>query len=289
MSPVYSSSSGELIGASAIGRDISARKQAEEQVRRAKEALEVEVADRTKQLTAANQELQREIGERRQVEQARQTLLRRVVTVQGEERRRISRELHDQIGQQVAALSLRLKALEPAVTDRPAFKTCQEMLDQLGRDLRDLALAVRPTALDELGLVPALTNYAEEWARRHQVKLDFHDLGLTDTRLPSAIEEAAYRIGLEALTNVAKHARAKRVSLILERRDGALQLIVEDDGDGFDVEAARAGGAGEHLGLLGIRERAALLDGRVTIESRPAGGGTTVFVRIPIPSGGQDA
>ncbi len=288
VSPVYRSDSGELVGASAIGRDISARKRAEEQIRRAKDALESEVADRTKQLTAANQKLQQEISERRQVEQARQSLLQRMVTIQGEERRRISRELHDQIGQHVAVLGLRLKALEPAVTDRQSLKTCQDMLDQLGRDLRDLALAVRPTALDEFGLAPALTNYAEEWARRHQVKLDFHDRGLADTRLPAAIEEAAYRIGLEALTNIAKHAHAKRVSLILERRDDALQLIVEDDGDGFDVETVREG-PGEHLGMLGIRERAALLDGRVTIESRPAGGGTTVFVRIPIPRVGADA
>jgi two-component system CheB/CheR fusion protein len=288
-SPVYSSEGGELIGASAIARDISARKQAEEQTRRAKETLEAQVVDRTKQLTVANRKLRQEISDRRQAEQARMSLLQRMVTIQGDERRRISRELHDQIGQHVAALSLRLKAIEPAVTDRTGFKACQDMLDQLGRELRDLALAIRPTALDELGLVPALSTYAEEWAKRNRLKLDFHDQGLTDLRLPPPIEEAAYRIGLEALTNVAKHARAKRVSLILERRADALQLIVEDDGEGFDVGTVNADAAGEHLGLLGIRERAALLDGKVTVESRPPSGGTTVFVRIPIPGGGADA
>jgi two-component system CheB/CheR fusion protein len=288
VSPVYSSEGGDLIGASAIGRNISARKQAEEQIRRAKETLEAQVVDRTKQLMVANRKLRQEISDRRQAEHARMNLLQRMVTIQGDERRRISRELHDQIGQHVAALSLRLKAIEPAVADPAGFKACQEMLDQLGRELRDLALAVRPTALDELGLVPALSTYAEEWAKRNRVKLDFHDQGLTDLRLPPAIEEAVYRIGLEALTNVAKHARAKRVSLILERRADALQLIVEDDGEGFDVEAPQADGAGEHLGLLGIRERAALLEGKVTVESRPPSGGTTLFVRIPIPGGGAD-
>jgi len=122
VSPVYSSEGGELIGVSEIARDISARKQAEEQTRRAKETLEAQVVDRTKQLTVANRKLRQEINDRRQAEQARMSLLQRMVTIQGDERRRISRELHDQIGQHVAALSLRLKAIEPAVTDRAGFK-----------------------------------------------------------------------------------------------------------------------------------------------------------------------
>ena len=100
-----------------------------------------------------------------------------------------------------------------------------------------------------------------------------------------AIEDAAYRIALEALTNISKHAGAKRASLLLERREHALHVIVEDDGNGFDVEAFRLAGAGDHLGMVGMEERAELLDGKFTIESRPGGGGTTLFVRIPLPGG----
>jgi two-component system sensor histidine kinase UhpB len=96
------------------------------------------------------------------------------------------------------------------------------------------------------------------------------------------MEDVLYWIALEALTNVAKHSGAKRASLLLERRDHELHLIVEDDGHGFDVMGQRTDGSNSHLGLIGIQERAALLDGTLTVESRPGGGGTTLFVRIPL-------
>ncbi|HTK41049.1 MAG TPA: chemotaxis protein CheB [Gemmatimonadales bacterium] len=282
ISPTYDLETGELIGASSIGRDISERKQAEQQIRQAKEALEEQVAERTKQLTSINRKLQEEVTERRRSEEARQHLLDRLVTIQADERRRISRELHDEIGQQVTALSLRLGALEPGIQDQAALEKCLELLDQLGRQLHDLAVAVRPAGLEELGLVSALSSYAEEWAVQHGVKLDFHQRGLQRIRLSPAVEDAAYRIAIEALSNVSKHSGASRASVLLERRDSELRVIVEDNGKGFDVDRFRKERAADHLGVVGMEERAALLDGALTLESRPGGGGTTLYVKLPL-------
>jgi signal transduction histidine kinase len=265
-------------------RDISAQRRAESGMQDANERLEARVADRTAEMGEANRRLAQEVDERRRSEASRKTLLQRLVTIENEERRRISRELHDQIGQHLAALTLRLKALETEVTDQTTLNAAQAMVDDLGRQVRDLALAVRPTALDELGLLPALSNYAEDWAQRHAVHLDYHDRGLHDHRLAPAIEEAIYRIVLEALANVSKHAHARRASLILERRGPDVRVIVEDDGVGFDPEALKMSGAGQRLGLIGIEERAALVNGTATVESRP-GGGTTLFVHIPVADG----
>jgi signal transduction histidine kinase len=204
------------------------------------------------------------------------------VTIQADERRRISRELHDEIGQQVTALSLRLAALEPGIQDRAALEKCLQLLDQLGRQLHDLAVAVRPAGLEELGLVLALSSYVEDWAEQHGVKLDFHQRGLQRIRLSAAVEDAAYRIVIEALSNVAKHSGASRASVLLERRDSELRIIVEDNGKGFDVEGFRKEKVADHLGVVGMEERAALLDGAVTLESRPGGGGTTLYVKLPL-------
>ncbi|HZE75312.1 MAG TPA: chemotaxis protein CheB [Gemmatimonadales bacterium] len=283
-SPIHRPETGALIGASAIVRDMSAQRKAESGMQEANERLEARVADRTAEMGEANRRLAQEVEERRRSEASRKTLLQRLVTIENEERRRISRELHDQIGQHLAALTLRLKALETDVTDQTTLNAAQAMVDDLGRQVRDLALAVRPTALDELGLLPALSNYAEDWAQRHAVHLDYHDRGLHDHRLAPAIEEAIYRIVLEALANVSKHAHARRASLILERRGRDVRVIVEDDGVGFDPEALKMSGAGQRLGLIGIEERAALVNGTATVESRP-GGGTTLFVHIPVADG----
>jgi signal transduction histidine kinase len=158
-----------------------------------------------------------------------------------------------------------------------------DTLDQM----HDLALELRPTALDDLGLVAALDRYVKDYAEKHGLNADFHAGSLDTGRLPPQEETALYRIAQEALTNVVKHAGAENVSILLEQRDNTAVLIVEDDGKGFDLEAVtRAGGRAQRLGLLGMEERASLIGGRLTIESRP-GGGTAVFVEIPIARNGQ--
>ena len=282
VSPVYDPTTGELVGASSIARDITARREAEDEIRRTKDALEARVAEQTRELREANERLLGEIEERRRAEEVRKLLVQRLMTIENDERRRISRELHDQIGQHLAALTLRLKALEPLAPENDGLKAAQQLVDDLGRQVHDLAIDVRPTALDELGLLPALSNYAEQWAERYQVQLDYHARGFDQTRLPPTVEETIYRIVLEALTNVWKHARARRVSLILERRDAEARAIIEDDGVGFDAEELKSADGRRRLGLIGMEERAAMVDGTLTTESRP-GAGTTVFFQVPIP------
>ena len=137
-------------------------------------------------------------------------------------------------------------------------------------------------------LEAAVCNYVEEWAERTRVPVDFHSAGFGGGRLPLTHETAVYRIAQEALNNVAKHSGADRVSFILERRGDHVLAVVEDNGKGFDAEAAMsAADRSRRLGLLGMRERAALLGGTINVESAP-GAGTTLFVRIPFDAGGED-
>ncbi len=266
-----------------IVRDISKRKRAEEELRKAYDELERRVVERTAQLAHANETLKDEAAERRRAEEARRDLLGRLVTAQEEERRRISRELHDRMGQQLAALMMGLKTLGVESYGRRAaldtLRQLEEMTDELSREVHTLAWGLRPPALDDLGLESALYNYVEEWAERARVPVDFHSAGFGGGRLPLTHETAVYRIAQEALTNVAKHSGADRVSFILERRGDHVFMVVEDNGGGFDVETAMTPGA-RRLGLLGMRERAALLGGAINVESSP-GAGTTLFVRIP--------
>jgi PAS domain S-box-containing protein len=286
--------SGRMIGdgvLQSIVRDISERKQAEAALRRAYDGLERRVAERTAELARANETLKAENAERLRAEEARRELLLRLVTAQEEERRRISQELHDQMGQQLAALMLGLKALNADSYGRQAalctLRQLQELTDQLSREAHTLAWGLRPPALDDLGLHTALYNHVEEWAERSRIAVDFHSAGFDGGRLPFSHETAVYRIAQEALTNVLKHSGADRVSVILERRADHVLTVVEDNGRGFDVERlAEQPAGGRKLGLLGMRERAALLGGTVNVESSP-GAGTSVFVRIPVGGAGE--
>ena len=149
--------------------------------------------------------------------------------------------------------------------------------------VHELALELRPSVSDDLGLVPAVQRAVRVYHERHGLTVDFEAVGLEGVRLPPAVETALYRIAQEALTNVVQHACASEVSLLLAARAGAVTLIVEDDGCGFDADRLLHGPMDERwLGLSGMRERAALLGGSLTIESAQ-GSGTTVFVAIPLP------
>ncbi|MFN2516928.1 MAG: PAS domain S-box protein [Pyrinomonadaceae bacterium] len=234
-----------------------------------------------------------DITERKHAEASRMQLLHRLVTAQEEEQRRLSRELHDQTGQSLAALMLGLKSIEDSdqLTDtaRDRLRQLQELTSQLARDVHHLASNLRPTALDDLGLHTALSNYVEEWSNRTNISADFHSNGLIKKRLPRSIETAVYRIVQEALTNVLKHANAQNVSVILEYRGNRVQAIIEDNGYGFDTErVVRARNGTGRLGLLGMQERVALVDGQMNIESRPSAG-TTVIVHIPVLTESSEA
>jgi PAS domain S-box-containing protein len=220
-----------------------------------------------------------------EAERARTELLAHLVFAQEDERRRIAREMHDQFGEQLTTLALRIGALRAASRDNPAFAELVDALEavaqQLDRDVDQLVWQLRPTALDDLGLRAALTNYVQDWSRRVGIAAELHTAGLLDDRLPSDVETALYRIAQEALTNVARHARATQVEIILERRGDHVLLAVEDNGVGF--EQTTEGDAGQGFGLHGMRERASLIGATLEIESA-AGQGTTILVRKSVGS-----
>jgi PAS domain S-box-containing protein len=211
-------------------------------------------------------------------ERARADLLGRLVFAQEDERRRIAREMHDQFGEQLTALGHRIGALTHAAGDRPDLRekidALQAVAQQLDRDVDYLVWELRPTALDDLGLQAALSNYIRNWSARAGIAAELHASGLLDDRVGPDTETTLYRIAQEALTNVAKHSGATHVALILERTADHVLLIVEDDGTGFDPGAATHG-----FGLLGMQERASLVGASLEIESAP-GQGTTILVRM---------
>jgi PAS domain S-box-containing protein len=218
---------------------------------------------------------------RAEAERARSEFLTRLVFAQEDERRRIAREMHDQFGEQLTALALRIRMLKDACDGHDDWRAHVESIEaiaqRLDRDVDHLVWELRPTALDDLGLRAALANYVQDWSNRVGISAKLHTSGLLDDRLPSDAETALYRIAQEALTNVAKHARAANVEIILERRAENVLLIIEDDGVGFDPAAA--GNDARGFGLLGMHERAGLVGAMLEIESS-AGNGTTVLVRM---------
>jgi signal transduction histidine kinase len=205
--------------------------------------------------------------------------LRRVVAGQELERQRLARELHDETGQALTSILLGLKAVEEARTGAEtdaAAEKLRELIVATLQDVRRLAVELRPKALDDFGLVAALERLVSSFSESTGIAVEL-EASLGDERLPGEVETTLYRIVQEALTNVVKHARARRVSIILVRRDGKVTVLVEDDGQGFDQAIEREDG----LGLLGMRERIALVDGRLMVESS-AGSGTTVAVEVPL-------
>jgi signal transduction histidine kinase len=261
--------------------NITDRQVAQDRLRDVQLDLEQRVKERTAQLDAVNAALRQEVTGHQRAEQARQELQRRLVTAQEEERSRISRELHDEAGQQITALMLSLKALESAVPgpETPLkLKELRVTTERLAREIHHLATELRPVALDKLGLARALTGYLDAWLDRTGIAVEFVGAGIEE-RLPSAIETTLYRIVQEAMNNVYKHASAKHVSVSVERRAEHVLCIVEDDGVGFDVE--RVGEASTRIGIAGMRERASIVGGELAIESIP-GSGTTVRVKIPV-------
>jgi signal transduction histidine kinase len=204
--------------------------------------------------------------------------LRRVVSGQELERQRLARELHDETGQALTSILLGLKTVEEAPTAdemHAAAEALRELVVATLQDVRRLAVELRPKALDDFGLVAALDRLVNLFSESTGIGIEL-EAALGD-RLPAEVETTLYRIVQEALTNIVKHARARSVSILVVRRGTKAMVVIEDDGEGFDPEATREDG----LGLLGMRERVALLDGRLTVESS-AGAGTTLAVEVPL-------
>jgi signal transduction histidine kinase len=204
--------------------------------------------------------------------------LRRVVSGQELERRRLARELHDETGQALTSILLGLRSVEEADSDegrRLALGELRGLVTTTLQDVRRLAVELRPKALDDFGLVPALERLTDGLAEATGMSVEL-EAALGETRLPAEIETALYRIVQEALTNVVKHAQARHVSIVVTRRASSVATVIEDDGKGFVPFEDSEG-----LGVVGMRERVALLDGTLQIESG-AGGGTTIAVEVPL-------
>ena len=239
---------GETIGASAVARDITERKQA---------------------------------AEIKQAEAMRRLLLERVLSAQEEERRRIARELHDEAGQLLTSLLVGLRTVEGSRNVAEAKAKGQwlreitaQAIDELGR----LARGLHPTALDDLGLGVALSRYVTEYVKIHNITVDLTLSELDAGYLPPAVQIGLYRILQEALTNIVRHSGAKAVSIGFARSATALQVEVTDNGRGFDTQAATV--SSSRLGIPGMRERAAILGGTVSFTSTRAG--TRILVEIPL-------
>jgi PAS domain S-box-containing protein len=293
-------------------RQEGALQEALQAVAQAKDALEQRVQERTTALADALFSLEAGLQER-------QMLMRRLVNTQEEERRRLSRELHDHTGQHLTALSLSIQTFDEALrratqetgtqaTENmkaallPLLERLRTMATGLGQDLHRVAVELRPTSLDDLGLLPALRAYGEEWSQRVGIEVTLESLGmeaLPGGRLARETETAIYRVVQEALTNVARYAigygsggeGATSVAVTLQVRPAQkaahpalIQVTVEDDGPGFDLEEARTKG---RLGLAGMRERAELLGGSLEVETAP-GEGTTIYLRLPLETLKED-
>ena len=235
-------------------------------------------------LSETNQVLHAEIAQRERAEEAHRQVSQRLVNAEETERGRISRELHDRLGQDLTGLKLGLQLVRKQGPFTPLIQKSVSKLEQLAdglmRDIHRLAWELHPAVLDDFGLETVLRRYSAEWSEDNNVPVDFHSDGVESHRLPLQLETMLYRVAQEALTNVTRHANAKRVSVLLERRPDHVSLIVEDDGGGFDA-ALQASAAQGKLGLLGMRERVTLAGGTLEIESAPKAG-TTVFVRVPL-------
>ena len=215
------------------------------------------------------------------------SLSRRLLEVQETERRHLARELHDEIGQALTAIKLNLQVLQRS---SPAgLSSCIEesmvIVDGVLERARDLSLSLRPSILDDLGLVAALRWYVRRETERARLEAEL-DLEPFESGLAPEIETTCFRIVQEAVTNAIRHAKAGRLSVRLSCQDGALEVMIRDDGLGFDVDQARHRAAlGGSLGLVFLQERATLVGGRIEILSA-AGDGTLIRARLPVTVSG---
>jgi len=246
---------GSIIAGSVIIRDVSAQAEAERETPRHTAALE-----------------------------RRAERIRDLIVTQENERRRIARDLHDQLGQQITALRLSLAVCRERAsgddTLQQQLAKAELVATRLDADIEFLAWELRPSQLDR-GLVGAIDTYVREWSSHFRVAIDIHTSRLDEDRLPPQAALSLYRIAQEALNNVAKHGHATRVAVILEQRDERVGLVIEDNGRGFDAIRMNAGPQEQRFGVTGMRERAALVGGTIDIESAP-GRGTTVIVQVPL-------
>jgi two-component system sensor histidine kinase UhpB len=217
-------------------------------------------------------------------------LSNKILTAQEEERRRVARELHDETSQALASLMIELTMLEKVDGEDRGKRVAElrEYVSQILDGVRRLALELRPSTLDELGLIPALRAYIREYRNKFHIDVDFHVTGLR-RRLPGHVEVALYRVVQEALTNVARHSEAALVTIAIRREHDLVVVAIEDDGRGFDVdEVMKSKERG--LGLFGMSERMSIIGGKLEINA-DSGQGTKIVAKYPLRgnSSGEDS
>jgi signal transduction histidine kinase len=253
-----------------IRREISQRQQAQDALSRTQGELELRIRERTKALVGSNERLRE--------------LSHRLMNVQETERRQIAHDLHDEIGQSLTAMKLGLREANKVLEAGPTGALLKEsltILDQVIRQVRNLALDLRPSLLDELGLVPALKWYIKRQGERAGWETEYTPV-VMDNHIPADVKITCFRIVQEALTNVARYAEATHVQVCLKRQNDHLVLVIEDNGKGFNVEQAKnRARSGFSIGLLGMEERARLVGGELTITSSPKSG-TRLSASLPL-------
>ena len=250
--------------------------------------LEQRVGERTVELASANRSLAAEVGEHAAAEERVRKLLSRLIVVREEERHRIARDIHDHMGQQLTALKLRLELMERLGPGSAGWREqlghTQNLVGRLDADVDTLTGDLRPLFVETLGVARALATLVEEWRQTAGVVARFENRAGELAWLDSEAHLNLFRIAQEALHNVSKHARATGVDIGLDRRDDRLILTVADNGRGFETGA---GASPTGMGLIGMHERAALMQGTLTVESA-ADHGTVISVAVPVGVRGAD-
>ena len=239
-----------------------------------------EIGELSTAFNAMTESLQKAETERAEREMLRERYVNGVIDAQENERTRIARELHDSTSQSLTSLLVGLQNLKQTHTENELASRIDQLRSVISitlDEVRTISWRLRPSALDDLGLISALEKYVEDYRERYELTVELVANGMEE-RLPLEIETAIYRIIQEGLTNIARYAQASAASVIVSRRHNLIRIIIEDNGIGFDPDEVRK--STNSLGLQGIQERAALFNGNLIIESQP-GHGTTLYIEIP--------
>ncbi len=249
-----------------------------QEIQRETEAIEQRVVERTAELACANAALLRQVDERVSTEEQLRQLSRRVLEVQEAERRRIARELHDEVGQALTGVKMLLDQAGERAEERTRLEEARNAIDEVLDQVRELSLELRPAMLDTLGLVPAVLWHLKRFTKQTGIEVKFRQINRIQRYAPE-FETVVYRLLQEALTNIARHAGVHHASVQLQLKRSALTLRIEDQGRGFEVKAELL--SGTSTGLAGMRERVALLEGTLDIQSSP-GTGTILVATLPL-------
>ncbi|HEY3760718.1 MAG TPA: PAS domain S-box protein [Verrucomicrobiae bacterium] len=257
---------GELLGFARVLRDLTETREVEDALRQGEEHY------------------RRLFNEAQAMQENLRSLSNKILHVQEEERRRMSRELHDEVGQSLTAISVMLATLNNSGAGNGQISqkiaTAQRLIEETTETIHRFARELRPALLDELGLLPALRSHIKNFSERTGLAVHLHAKPVAET-LDSETKTALFRVTQESLTNIAKHARASRVDIDLRKSGGNILLRIADNGRSFPAEGRKPGGREQRLGLLGMQERVRLVNGKFSIQSSPAHG-TTVQVTVPL-------